>query len=417
MNHDEEKPSPAAGLEAHQPLAGVRVVELGSSVAAPYAAWLLAALGADVLKVERPGAGDDARQWGQLFADGRSSFFEALNRDKRGITVDLKDEAERAWLRRLCVSDIDVVVQNLRPGTVERYGLGAAELTRENRRLVYCNLGAFGDRGPLRNHPGYDPLMQACGGIMSVTGEEGRPPVRVGTSIIDMGTGMWCAIGILAALGRRAITGQGCVVDASLYETAIAWMSIFASVAQAAGHSPGRQGSGIRGLAPYQAYECSDGYLMIAAPNDRLFARLATALDHPEWAEDERFDSNQKRSLNLEALNRQLEPVFATQSRAHWQAKLDAAGVPSAPVRATAEVLEHEQTIALEILQSLPGDSVRRVGMPLRFDGERPPLRSTAPSLGQHDAEAGTKARRAGQASADQALPDSSGLRVSDFSR
>ena len=394
MNKGEETSNLPEGLAAHQPLAGVRVAELGSSVAAPYAAWLLAALGADVLKVERPGAGDDARQWGQLFPDGRSSFFEALNRDKRGITVDLKDDAERAWLRRLCVSDVDVVVQNLRPGTVERYGLGAAELTRENRRLVYCNLGAFGDRGPLRSHPGYDPLKQAFGGIMSVTGEEGRPPVRVGTSIIDMGTGMWCAIGILAALNRRTITGQGCVVDASLYETALAWMTIFASVAQAAGHSPGRQGSGIRGLAPYQAYECSDGYLMIAAPNDRLFARLAAALDHPEWPGAERFDSNQKRSRNLDSLNGLLEPVFASRSREHWRAKLEAAGVPNAPVRATAEVLEHEQTLALEILQSLPGDPLRLVGMPLRFDGQRPPLRSAAPAVGEHDAEVKTKTQR-----------------------
>ena len=375
------------GLEAHQPLAGVRVVELGSSVAAPYAAWLLAALGADVLKVERPGTGDDARQWGQMFPDGRSSFYEALNRDKRGITVDLKNDTERAWLRRLCVSDADVVVQNLRPGALERYGLGAAALTAENRRLVYCNLGAFGDRGPLRRHPGYDPLMQACGGIMSVTGEEGRPPVRVGTSIIDMGTGMWCAIGILAALNRRAVTGRGCVVDASLYETAIAWMTVHAAVAQAAGRSPGRQGSGVRGLAPYQAYACADGHLVVAAPNDRLFVRLAGVLGHPEWPADERFDTNQKRYRNLEALNRRIEPLFAAHSREHWQAKLEEAGVPSAPVRATAEVMAHEQTLALEMLQSLPGDSLRLVGMPLRFDGERPPLRRAAPSLGEHDVE------------------------------
>ena len=378
---------PVDDLDAHQPLARIRVVELGSSVAAPYAAWLLAALGADVLKVERPGSGDDARQWGQLFPDGRSSFYEALNRDKRGITVDLKDEAERAWLRGLCGSQVDVVVQNLRPGSVGRYGLGAAELTRENPRLVYCNLGAFGDRGPLRSHPGYDPLMQACGGIMSVTGEEGRPPVRVGTSIIDMGTGMWCAIGILAALNRRAATGRGCVVDASLYETAIAWMTTHATTVQAAGHSPGRQGSGVRGLAPYQAYGCSDGYLVIAAPNERLFAQLSEALGHPEWPSDERFDTNQKRYRNLDALNRLLEPAFAQHTREYWQTKLEAAGVPSAPVRATAEVLEHEQTLALEMLQSLPGDCLRLVGMPLRFDGERPPLRSTAPSIGQHDFE------------------------------
>ena len=393
VNPDETESSPVDEPEAHQPLAGIRVVELGSSVAAPYAAWLLAALGADVLKVERPGSGDDARQWGQLFADGRSSFYEALNRDKRGISVDLKDEAQRLWLRRLCVSEVDVVVQNLRPGSVEEYGLGAAELVRENRRLVYCNLGAFGDRGPLRAQPGYDPLMQACGGIMSVTGEEGRPPVRVGTSIIDMGTGMWCAIGILAALKRREATGRGCVVDASLYETAIAWMATHATVVQAAGRSPGRQGSGVHGLAPYQAYACSDGYLVIAAPNERLFARLAEALGHPEWAADARFDSNQKRYRNLEALNRLLEPEFARHPREYWQETLEAAGVPSAPVRAAAEVLEHEQTRALEMLQSLPGDTLRLVGMPLRFDGRRPPLRRRAPTLGQHDAEVKTPPR------------------------
>ena len=379
------------GPDAHQPLAGVRVAELGSSVAAPYAAWILAVLGADVLKIERPGAGDDSRQWGHLFPDGRSSFYEALNRDKRGITVDLKDEAEREWLRRLCVEDVDVVVQNLRPGAVERYGLGAAELTRENHRLVYCNLGAFGNRGPLRDHPGYDPLMQACGGIMSVTGEEGRPPVRVGTSIVDMGTGMWCAIGILAALNRRAVTGRGCVVDASLYETALAWMTTHTTLVQAAGRSPGKQGSGVRGLAPYQAYACSDGYLVVAAPNDRLFARLSRVLGHPEWPEDERFATNQERSRHLEALNRLLEPLFARQPREHWQTKLEAAGVPSAPVRVTTEALDHEQTLALEMLQGLPGDPLRLMAIPLRFDDERPPLRRSAPSLGEHDPELGRR--------------------------
>ena len=405
MSRDEQALKPEETLAAHQPLAGVRVVELGSSVAAPYAAWLLAALGADVLKVERPGTGDDARQWGQLFPDGRSSFYEALNRDKRGITVDLKDETERAWLRRLCVSEVDVVVQNLRPGAVERYGLGAAELSVENPRLVYCNLGAFGDRGPLRHQPGYDPLMQACGGIMSVTGEEGRPPVRVGTSIIDMGTGMWCAIGILAALNRRAATGRGCVVDASLYETAIAWMTTHATVVQAAGRSPGRQGSGVRGLAPYQAYACADGHLVVAAPNERLFARLAEVLGHPEWPADPRFDTNQKRYRNLGALNRLIEPRFAEKPREHWQARLEAAGVPSAPVRGTAEVMAHEQTLALDMLQNLPGDSLRLVGMPLRFDGERPPLRRSAPSLGQHDAEVKTRHRDAGHDAPDTSTP------------
>ena len=268
-----------------------------------------------MLKVERPGSGDDARQWGQLFPDGRSSFYEALNRDKRGITVDLKDEAERTWLRRLCTSDADVVVQNLRPGTVERYGLGAAALRGENPRLVYCNLGAFGDRGPLRDRPGYDPLMQACGGIMSVTGEEGRPPVRVGTSIIDMGTGMWCAIGILAALNRRAATGRGCIVDASPVRDG-----------DRLDDHPRCRGTG-RGAQPRppglrrSRSRALPGLRMLGRiPRDRRTQRRPlrpsrVRLDHPEWLADERFDSNQKRYANLESLNRLLEPVFAQRNR------------------------------------------------------------------------------------------------------
>jgi crotonobetainyl-CoA:carnitine CoA-transferase CaiB-like acyl-CoA transferase len=181
------------------PLAGLRVVEIGSSVAAPYATWILAALGADVIKIERPGSGDDARQWGELFADGTSSIFHALNRDKRSVAVDLKDPQARQRLQDRLLSRCDVILQNLRPGVITGYGLDADTLCATNERLIYCNIWAFGATGPLRNKPGYDPLMQAYGGIMSVTGEPGREPVRVGTSIIDMGTGMWCAIGILAA--------------------------------------------------------------------------------------------------------------------------------------------------------------------------------------------------------------------------
>ena len=205
-------------LAAHLPLAGLKVIEISTSVAAPFAAWILATLGADVIKVERKGSGDDARQWGKIFPDGSSSTYHALNRDKRGVTVDLKDPADRAWLEELCVG-ADIVLQNMRPGTVDRYGLGAQHLRRLNPKLIYCNLWAFGFKGPLKDRPGYDPLMQAYGGLMSVTGEEGRPPIRVGTSIIDMGSGLWCVVGMHSAINHRDQTGEGCVIDASLYET------------------------------------------------------------------------------------------------------------------------------------------------------------------------------------------------------
>jgi crotonobetainyl-CoA:carnitine CoA-transferase CaiB-like acyl-CoA transferase len=364
------------------PLHDIRVVELGSSVAAPYAAWILAALGAEVLKVERPGTGDDARHWGPPFWQGTATLFHALNRDKRSLALDLKDRDQRARLLRLLEGETDVVIQNFRPGVTARLGLDAERLMSVNPRLIYCSIRAFGASGPLRDHPGYDPLMQAFGGIMDVTGEEGREPVRAGTSVVDMGTGMWCAIGILAMLQRRAVTGTGGVVDTSLFETALAWMSYHAAGVQATGERPVRRGSGIQGLAPYQAYACRDGWLMVAAPNDGLFRRLAAALGHPQWPDDPRFASNPERCRNLAALNALIAPLLAERTRAEWQASLDAAGVPSAPVQGIDEALAHPQTAALGIVQQ-SGSSLPLIGLPLSFDGLRPPLRNPAPALGE----------------------------------
>jgi crotonobetainyl-CoA:carnitine CoA-transferase CaiB-like acyl-CoA transferase len=374
-------------IPASTPLAGVKVVEIGTSVAAPYAGWVLAALGADVVKVERPDGGDDARQWGRMLADGSSSYYNAFNRDKRGVTVDIKDEADREWLRRYCIEQADVVIQNMRPGLAAKHGLGADELTAANPRLVYCNMGAFGRLGPLAGRPGYDPLMQAFGGIMSVTGEEGRPPIRVGTSIVDMGTGMWSVIGILSALNRRHATGTGCIVDTSLYETALGWMTHHASTVQVTGENPDRQGSGARGMAPYQAYRCEDGWLVVAAPNDRLFAKLSAVLGHPEWPADERFSGNQQRYRNVPALNALIEPIIRERTREQWRAALEEAGIPCAPVRTTLEMMDEAQTRALGMLQRLDPARPELMGLPVSFDGDRPAMRNFAPRLGEHNEE------------------------------
>ena len=371
----------------HQPLTGLTAVEIGTSVAAPYAGQILAGLGADLIKVERKGSGDDGRVWGKLFPDGTSSLFHALNTNKRSIALDLRDEGDRTWLKTFCVNEADIVVQNMRPGSIDKLGLGAEELTSANEKLIYVNMWAFGARGPLQDKPGYDPLMQAYGGLMSITGEEGRAPVRVGTSIIDMGTGLWSVIGVVSALHRRNATGKGCVIDASLYETALAWMANPVTNVQADGVNPRREGSGARGMAPYQAYECSDGWLVVAAPNDNLFNKLANALGHPEWPNDERFDSNQKRYANLCALNAEMEPLFHTEKRHKWQTLLADAGIPSAPVQMTDEMLADPQTEALNIMQALPHGGPRIVGLPLSFDGVRPPLKSYAPKLGAHNEE------------------------------
>lgn len=375
-------------MSAHQPLAGVRVVELGTSVAAPYGTWILATLGAEVIKVERPEVGDDCRQWGPpSVQDGTRSFFLVLNANKKSVVVDFTDKAQLDRLRRYLVGKADVVVQNLRPGLVEKLGLDAATLMAANPKLIYCHSGAFGAAGPYKDRPGYDPLMQACGGIMSVNGEEGRPPARVGTSIVDMGTGMWCAMGVLAALNDRQKTGKGCRIDTALYETALGWMHYHAAGYYGTGKPPKRVGSQAPGIAPYQAYECADGYLVIAGANDRLFRKMSEALGHPEWAEDQRFGSNPKRWENLAALNEKMEAVLKTKPRTHWAEKLDAVGVPNAPTQTMDEVVVHPQTLALGILQETDDKAFKLIGIPLQFDGVRPPQRTASPALGEHTKE------------------------------
>jgi crotonobetainyl-CoA:carnitine CoA-transferase CaiB-like acyl-CoA transferase len=374
-------------MTAATPLSDITVIELGHSVAAPYAGEILADLGATVIKVEKRDGGDDARQWAPPYWHGSSAIFQSLNRNKFSVTVDLRDANERASLVRLIDERADVLIQNLRPGMVEELGLDAATLGERNKRLIYCGIGAFGRSGPLARRPGYDPLMQAFGGLMSVTGEAGEPPVRVGTSIIDMGAGLWSAIGILSALHRRTLTGEGTTVDTSLYETALAWMTYHAANYQASGEVPKRHGSGTFGIVPYRGYAASDGYLLIGAGNDKLFRKLAAALGHPEWADDERFLDNPRRVQNRVALDALIEDVTRTKTSGEWQAALEAAGVPSAPMQNVDEVLAHAQTKALGMLQESPDGRLTIMGLPLSFDGERPPFRRAAPQLGEHTDE------------------------------
>ena len=361
------------------PLDGIRVIEIGHSVAAPYAALVLAELGAEVVKVERPGAGDDARLWGDP-VEGASPTFHALNRLKRSVTLDLKSAEGREMLKRLAAVS-DVVIQNQKPGLAKSLGFDADALRALNPRLVYANIHAFGDRGPLAGKPGYDPLMQAFGGLMSVTGHPGQPSVRVGPSIIDCGTGMWVIIGVLAALLRRAETGQGATVDTALFETALGWMVYFVTILSATGRSPGKAGSGTVMICPYQIFQCADGELMIAAGNDTLFGKLCRVLGHAAWAEDPRFLHNPERVQNRRVLIPLLEGQTAQRSVADLAAALDAAGVPHAPVQDTAGVFAHPQTDAIGIKRREAG--LDFFGLPLRLDGARPDREGPAPRLGE----------------------------------
>ena len=364
------------------PLAGLTVVELGTSVAAPAAGQILADLGADVVKVEKP-EGDDARKWGPPFVDGASATFQSLNRNKRSVVCDLRDEEQKNALIRFVVEKADVVLQNLRPGQVEALGIGAAELTKKKPGLIYCNMGAFGNSGPLCDRPGYDPLMQAFGGIMSVVGEEGRPPVRVGPSIVDVGTALWAVIGILSKLHQR----QGGVVDVSLFETAAGWMNMYAAQYLACGELPRRNGSGQAAIVPYRAYRTTDGDLVVAAGNDPLFRKLCAVLGHPGWADDPRFRTNPDRVAHAQILYASIEEEMEKRPSAEWSRLLDAAGVPCAPVQNVAQMLGHEQMKALGLLQPVQGLSIPLIGLPLALDGRRPDAGRAAPALGAHTGE------------------------------
>jgi crotonobetainyl-CoA:carnitine CoA-transferase CaiB-like acyl-CoA transferase len=368
------------------PLAGIRVVEIGQNLAGPYAAEILARLGADVIKVERPGAGDDARGWGPPFPGGAGSSFHAVNAGKRSIAVDLKDPAEVAWLRGFAAA-ADVVVENLRAGVLDELGLGAGVLRADNPRLIYCAVSAFGPTGPLRRRPGYEPMIQAFAGLMLVSGEEGGPPVRVGVPMLDYGTGMWAAIGVLAALAQRQRTGAGCTVDAALFETALAWMGGHVPSLQLAGEMPPRHLTGSPKLVPFQAFETKTGPIVIAAGNDRLFAALARALERPDWAQDPRFRDNAGRFAHKAVLLADIEAITRTRTKGEWLDRLEQAGVPCAPIHTLPEALAQPQTQAAEIIQRLPGLDLDLVGLPLRFDGVRPPLPGPSPRVGEHDPE------------------------------
>jgi crotonobetainyl-CoA:carnitine CoA-transferase CaiB-like acyl-CoA transferase len=367
------------------PLAGITVVEFCHSVAGPYAGSILADLGADVLKVESPDKGDYARDWGPPFAHGTSTLFHVLNHNKRGLALDLRDRVTAERLIAFILDHADVVLQNMRPGAIDKLGLGAAALRAKKPALIYCDLGAYGRTGPLKERPGYDPLMQAHGGIMSITGVEGGEPVRVGCSIVDQGAGMWAAMGILAALNRRHVTGEGCHVSTSLFETAIGWMGAQIGAYLAGGKMRRPMGSGVAEIVPHQAFATADRHVMVAAGNDNLFRALAKVLERPELAAEARFASNSKRVENRHTLIPILQDLFHAKPSAEWLTRLDAAGVPAAPIENVAQVAASAQTAALGMLQRAPDLDMTLTGLPLEFDGVRPPYRFSAPALGEHN--------------------------------
>ncbi len=372
-------------MASGKPLDGLTVFEIGHSIAAPFAGLILSDLGAEVLKVENPKTGDHARGWGPPFYEGTATAFHAFNRGKKSLAVDFADPDAVAELRGAIIGRGDVVIQNLRAGVIDRYGLGSEALLVDKPDLIYCHLGAFGEAGPLVDKPGYDPLMQAFAGLMSITGEGGgRPPVRVPVSTIDMGAGMWSTIAILASLIERARTKRGGIVTTSLYETALNWMSLPITSYQASGTLPRARGSAVAEIAPYQCFMTRDGWLMIAAGNDGLYRKLCVVLGRPEWGEDPRFWTNAERVAHREVLIPMLEDVIRDRPMSDLMAGLDAAAIPNAPLQSVDQVAAHPQTAALGIIQAGPDGGLPLVGLPVSFDGKRPALKWPTPRLGEH---------------------------------
>jgi crotonobetainyl-CoA:carnitine CoA-transferase CaiB-like acyl-CoA transferase len=367
------------------PLEGIVVADLTQNVAGPFCTQILGDMGAEVIKVERPGRGDDARAWAPPFWGRESATFMALNRNKKSLTLDLKRDGGLDVLRRL-VTRADVFIQSLRAGVAGDLGLDFASASALNTRLVYCAITAFGTRGPLAPLPGYDPLMQAYAGLMSINGHPGQEPARVGTSIVDMGTGMWAALGIVAALRERDRTGRAVEVTTALFETALMWVSYHATGYFASGEVPQPQGSGTAMIVPYQAFPTADGYAMIAAGSDALFRRLCDALGADALAADPRFVDNPSRVRNRTALVDALASKTRTLKTDDVLERLRAAGVPSAPILTVDRVLQEPQTEASGMVigtrhPRLP--DYRSIGLPIQWNGTRPGVRRVPPLLGE----------------------------------
>jgi len=368
------------------PLRGMRVLELAQIMAGPTCGMLLADMGADVVKVEKLPGGDDSRSYSEPRINGESAPFMMLNRNKRGIAIDLKKPAGRDVLLRM-VRSADVLIENYRRGTLEKLELGYDVLSKTNPGLIYCAISGYGRDGPFGDKGGFDLIAQGFAGLMAITGEPGGPPVKTGPPVADINAGILAAVGILAAYAHKQKTGKGQVVDTSLMEAALQQTYWHAAIYFATGVSPGPTGSAHLLTAPYQAFAASDGWLNIGGANQANWERIAVVLGHPEWCDDPRFISNSARMQNLGALTEAMRPILATRTRTEWIAAFDAAGVPAGPVHSIGEALEHPQTRARRMVVDVDHPQAGRthaLGCPVHFSATPTRVDRAAPLLGQH---------------------------------
>lgn len=375
-----------------KPLAGIKVLDLSRVLAGPWCTQLLADLGAEVTKIERPGAGDDTRHWGPPWhgeGDRKvAAYFLSCNRGKKSAAIDFGREEGAALVRRLA-AEADIVVENFKVGGLRKFGLDAASLRAANPRLIYASITGFGQDGPYAERAGYDYIIQGMGGLMSITGfpdgEPGGGPMRVGVAVVDLFTGLYTTIAILSALYRRSVSGEGAHVDMALFDTQLAMLANQASNALVSGKDPPRQGVTHPNIVPYQPFAAADQPIIIAIGNDRQFARLAKICGHSEWSSDPRFATNALRVANRAAMVEAVAAVIAHHPAAHWLDRLEAAGIPAGPINTISQALSDVQAQHRAMVRTIAG--VPMVGSPVRIDGARADSDLPPPALGEHTAE------------------------------
>jgi crotonobetainyl-CoA:carnitine CoA-transferase CaiB-like acyl-CoA transferase len=377
------------------PLAGIRVIDLTRVLAGPFCAMALGDMGAEVIKIEEPGRGDDTRGW-PPFAGGEATYFMAVNRSKKSLTLNLKAPEGQAILRRL-ITRADVVLENFRPGTMERLGFGFEALRKANPRLVYCSISGFGESGPEASRPGYDLIVQGESGVMDLTGFPDGPPVKVGNSIADLVAGMSAAHGITLALLARARSRRGQKVEIGMLDVMAALLTYQAGLYWNAGGRPARRGNAHPSIVPYEVYQAQDAYLTLGVANNSLFERCCGALGRPELAKDGRFDTEAKRVANRDTLNPILNAELGKRPAAEWLERLDKAGVPAGKIKTVAEVCESPHLKARGMVVSLPhpkAGAVTMMGVPIRLWDTPGAARVAPPLLGQHTEEILTRLLR-----------------------
>jgi len=372
-----------------RPLESITVLDLSRALAGPYCTMMLADMGAEIIKIEMPGRGDDSRSWGPPFVEGESAYFMSVNRNKKSITLNLKSEKSKEIIEKL-IKKADVVVENFRPGTMDKLGLSYENVAELNPEIIYASISGFGQDGPYRLLPGFDQVIQGMGGLMSVTGEPGGPPIKVGVAVADIAGGMFAAYGIMIALFNRQRTGKGQMIDVSLLDSQVAWLTYRAGSFFASGKIPQPLGSGHPNIVPYQAFKANDTYVNIAVGNDQLWQKFCSAVGLEDIVENPKFATNAKRVENRNELVNIISNIVSSKNAQEWLDILTKAGVPCGPIYTLDEIFTDPQVLHRNMVKDLDhikAGKIKVTGVPVKLSATPGEILTAPPVLGQHTKE------------------------------